>query len=98
MDLTEFFNACQHHDWYYHFSDDHGVWSRGGAAERKLKSEAATDETKQAILDAWREFYFSGESFGKPRAPRPRLGDYVPPVSTFPGEPPAVTPEQERLF
>ena len=28
------------HDWYYHFSDDHGIWSAGDRAEKGLRRTA----------------------------------------------------------
>lgn len=27
--LKEFSEACRTHDWYYDYSDDHRVWTRG---------------------------------------------------------------------
>jgi len=29
MDTTEFLSLLQSHDWYYSYSDDHRVWTKG---------------------------------------------------------------------
>lgn len=42
--LKEFSEACRTHDWYYEYSDDHRVWTRG-------KNERASINQLYKILD-----------------------------------------------
>jgi hypothetical protein len=37
MTRKDFGYALKIHDWYYCYSDDHGVWQRGTAALKKLR-------------------------------------------------------------
>ena len=36
MERAEFRKKVRSHDWYYGYSDDYGVWSRGNAAHKRL--------------------------------------------------------------
>ena len=36
MERAEFGKKVRSHDWYYGYSDDYGVWSRGNAAHKRL--------------------------------------------------------------
>ena len=36
MERAEFGKKVKYHDWYYGYSDDYGVWSRGNAAHNRL--------------------------------------------------------------
>jgi hypothetical protein len=38
MTLKEYYNELRRHDWYYEYSDDHGVWRRGCDNHNKLRS------------------------------------------------------------
>lgn len=73
MTQKEYFHAVQSADWFYEMSDDHRVWSRGNAQFGKLKAEAKTDAIKDSMYKAWTAYHYSGEDFGKPKAPRPEL-------------------------
>jgi hypothetical protein len=37
--LADLAQALKHHDWYYEYSDDHGVWSRGNSRGQAIQSE-----------------------------------------------------------
>src|SRR3954467_12099314 len=79
MSIEEFFQACQRHDWTYEYSDDHSVWERGRRSKAALESGASEDPVKATILHDFRAYVFSGESFGKPKAPKPNILASVPP-------------------
>ena len=38
--LTNFRNALQSHDWFFDFSDDHSVWTRGRGERKSLVAMA----------------------------------------------------------
>jgi hypothetical protein len=50
MTLEEYKKELQQHDWYYEFSDDHGVWQRGERASARLSRIAreGNEEFKKA--------------------------------------------------
>lgn len=71
MTLNDFYTELERHDWYYHFSDDHGVWCRGVAESNRLQEIAKESPEHTKLMNDFGEHYFSGESFGKPKAPKP---------------------------
>lgn len=71
MPLSEFYDQLERHDWYYHFSDDHGVWMAGEADSRRLSELAKHSPDHKKLMDDFCAFHFSGESFGKPQAQKP---------------------------
>lgn len=76
--LSKFYAALEAHDWFYAMSDDHRVWSEGNAAERHLEYTAAMlGSDAQRLMRDYSAHVFSGEAFGKPKAPKPKLEDYI---------------------
>ena len=41
MERAEFGKKLRHHDWYYGYSDDYGVWTRGRRAAEALRANHA---------------------------------------------------------
>jgi len=76
MTRVEFFKAAAGHDWYYEMSDDHRYYIAGHDQLRRLKAEAQGDGVKQAILEAWAAYKFSGEPWQTEPKPRPQLADF----------------------
>lgn len=76
MTITEFKTALANHDWFYYFSDDHRVWTRGEEAGKKLINIARNSgvEFQAAYNDEYAR-HFNTESF------YPKNGDrkYSPP-------------------
>lgn len=48
-DLLLFDRQCHAHDWFYMYSDDHGVWSRGTKAQAALNAKAETSLQHMAV-------------------------------------------------
>jgi hypothetical protein len=71
MTIEEFFNACKNFDWYYSYSDDHGVWRRGEARSKELLDESKTDPIKSKIHTDWC-VYINSDS----RIEQPKLENY----------------------
>lgn len=76
-DVEIFFNRCAGHDWYYYFSDDRRVFTRGEKASKSLKSLANSTEVFLAIYNAWYLYKFSGPNFGTEQAPRPDVKNFT---------------------
>lgn len=71
MSPQEFWDACDKHDWFYDFSDDAAVWRRGREREGALMSAAPTGSEQRKIFTQFKEHYFSGSSFNKPKVDKP---------------------------
>ena len=58
-ELTTLKELLVHHDWYYNYSDDYSVWTRGQNESRAIQSEQqrlarecrATQEEITALVD-----------------------------------------------
>lgn len=64
MTLEQYKELLSRHDWYYYFSDDHGVWQRGEAESSQILNLARTGgvEFKQAYNEVHAK-YFNTTSF-----------------------------------
>jgi hypothetical protein len=69
ISLEDFKKQLAQHDWFYYFSDDHGVWQRGERDSVRLQGIATTgnDDFKRAYNDAC-AIRFNTPSFVKPGA------------------------------
>lgn len=56
MNIEQFFNECLRHDWFYDYSDDHSVWTRGFENKKRLYNEAQDNVTKEKILSEFLEY------------------------------------------
>lgn len=76
MTITEYRIALANHDWYYYFSDDHGVWSRGDATSKDLFNIAKSGGAEfQAAYNEQHAKHFNTESF----YPKSGNNKYTPP-------------------
>ncbi len=78
MNIAEYKIALSNHDWYYYFSDDHRVWSRGEAVNKNLFNIAKDGDAEfQAAYNEEHAKHFNTESF------HPKDGDckYNPPFN-----------------
>jgi len=71
MNLPEFYDQLDRHDWYYEWSDDHGVWERGSSDANRLAQIAKESPVHQKLHNDFTEHKFSGESWGTEKAPKP---------------------------
>ena len=70
MNIQEYYDLLDRHDWYYDFSDDHGVWNAGRINADKLASLATSQEKKQ-LLNDFHSHKFSGKPWGTEEKPKP---------------------------
>lgn len=71
MGLAEYWDNLNRHDWYYQFSDDHGVWCAGESDAGRLAALAMLSNEHKAMHEQFTKHYYSGEAWGTPRAPKP---------------------------
>lgn len=71
MTLQEFYDKLESHDWFFEFSDDHFVWTRGNEQALELAAEAERDEQKQRLSEEYHDHVFSGPNFGTEKATKP---------------------------
>lgn len=64
MNLEDFKKLLDNHDWFYSFSDDHGVWQRGNKQVAEIESALAnsTPEIKK-LYNEYHARYFNTPSF-----------------------------------
>jgi hypothetical protein len=74
ISLEEYIKQLNSHDWFYYFSDDHGVWQRGEGEHHRLLhiAQSGSNEFKKAYNDACAK-RFNNPSFV------PAGKTYVPP-------------------
>ena len=53
MNNHEYFGLCASHDWYFQYSDDSSVYSRGRDQSNELMLYLREDKKYEDIYDAW---------------------------------------------
>ena len=71
MNIEQFYKACAQMDWFYDYSDDHSVWTRGNNRDRELSRIADSSPILEKIYSDFRYRYTRGE------IERPQLSDYI---------------------
>ena len=70
--MEELYNELCRFDWWYDYSDDHSVWTRGVNAEKELERMAESlGESGKELFSKFRYEYKSG------RCERPQLSDFI---------------------
>lgn len=67
MTLSEFYTKLAYHDWYYQYSDDHGVWRRGQDAYDRLVDLSKQSPEHKKLFEDYAAYVFSGNP--KPEVP-----------------------------
>ena len=65
MSPEAFRKLLQQHDWFYSYSDDHGVWKRGEAQSQTIERVIATttDIEIKKIYNEFHEKYYNNSQF-----------------------------------
>jgi hypothetical protein len=71
MNLATLYSALERHDWYYHQSDDHGVYLQGEANGKALKAMAALIPGGDELFKAYAAHVFSGPPWHTDKQPKP---------------------------
>lgn len=77
IDIKDFFNKCNHFDWYYLYSKEHFIIDEGNRKRKELLRVAETSKILLKIYNAWHKHYFTGEFWGSRKAPKPKIEDYL---------------------
>lgn len=67
MNLPEFYDLLEAHDWTYAYSDDQSYWERGQAEADKINAIADDDDSCCALLDKYNAYVWRGAP--KPERP-----------------------------
>lgn len=71
VSLKDFYDQIDRHDWSYMMSDDGHVYRRGSTEESRLQGIAKQSPEHQALWDAFRKYWWSGDHMGTEKAPKP---------------------------
>ena len=72
MTINEFYNQLCGFDWWYDYSDDHGVWTRGNEREKELSRMAESlGESGKEMFSKFRYDYKMG------KCECPQLSDFI---------------------
>lgn len=73
--LSKYYDMLSGHDWYYDYSDDHGVWQRGRDASEHLRriAESNGQEYKDLRL-SFRAYYLTAPTHEKHPYPEKPIG------------------------
>jgi hypothetical protein len=66
ISLFDYDSRLRLHDWYYQYSDDHGVWCRGDSEQTALVDRIKESPEHKELYHAWVTYFFSGNSFNNP--------------------------------
>lgn len=77
MNLADYFRELELHDWYYEFSDDHSVWTKAKANEKRLIALRLESPQHAALYDAFLSHYSTGPAWGNEKTPKPVLESYL---------------------
>ena len=77
MDISAYFKELEAHDWFYEWSDDHAVWSKGHEEHKRLKAIANQSPLHDRAYTAFIAYHSSGEAFGSEKMPKPTLADFL---------------------
>lgn len=79
LTIEEYFDMLGRHDWFYEYSDDHGVWQNGQATKVKLQSLAKTNDQFAIMFADYNSYINAVISEGpyQETVPLPKLEDYV---------------------
>lgn len=61
--LKEFDKMLSHHDWYFAFSDDGGVYRSGQRSADALVAISRESEDHAKLFKAWRDLHFTGPNW-----------------------------------
>lgn len=65
--LSSFYDTLRYHDWYYEYSDDHRVWSKGRDDYAKIQQIAKESPEHKALFEDYSNYVFrEGEKPEKP--------------------------------
>ena len=76
MSPADYLDELRRHDWYYNYSDDHSVWTKGRNNAHRLQSIAAEGGILGKIYEDYSKWVFMDRS-ERENTPEPTLVNYI---------------------
>lgn len=71
--LKAYYEMLDHHDWYYSYSDDGGVYRRGSKNEDIIKDYSHTSPEHYKLYSDFCAHYFNGPAWSTVQPPKPEM-------------------------
>ena len=63
MNIQEYYDLLDEHDWFYQFSDDMRVYNAGNVAQKKIQHLSETSTVHRDLYLSFQGYIFSGPSY-----------------------------------
>ena len=75
MQPKEYLTKLKQHDWYYNYSDDHSVWTKGRDNAHRLQAIAAEGGILGKMYEDYSKWIFMDRT-EREQTPEPSIEDY----------------------
>ena len=72
MDLKQYWELLNKHDWYYNFSDDSRAYRKGYEADTELRSYKSESPAHAKLFEDFHTHNFSGKPWDTEQKPKPK--------------------------
>lgn len=72
MNLADYWDGLNRHDWYYMYSDNDSVYRKGSENEARLARISKESPEHAKLWEGFNKHHFSGLPWKTPKAPKPR--------------------------
>jgi len=76
MSTADYLDELRRHDWYYNYSDDHSVWTKGRNNAHRLQAIAAEGGILGKMFEDYSKWIFMDRS-ERENTPEPTLTNYI---------------------
>ena len=76
MSPADYLDELRRHDWYYNYSDDHSVWTKGRNNAHRLQAIVAEGGILGKIYEDYSKWVFMDRS-ERENTPEPTLVNYI---------------------
>jgi hypothetical protein len=83
MNVKEFYEQLESHNWHYCLSDDFDEYDKGLANQTRLFSLTQSNPILRKLFKEFQRHHFSGSVFGITRYPKPILKNFVVEISSI---------------
>jgi hypothetical protein len=71
VNLPDFYDALERHDWHYAMSDDNRVYTAGRKRQAELIEASQLSEAHNSLYEQYSDHVYSGPAYGTEQAPKP---------------------------
>ncbi len=71
MELRDYYDELEKHDWFYEMTEDHRVWQLGNRASARIARISKESPEHEALRSAYHKHVFSGPNWGTEKASKP---------------------------